>query len=71
MCAMGVIGSANPLHSVIFLILVFRDAAGFLLALTPKAESIAIMFLIIYVGAIAVSFPLVVTMIGTSTKGTN
>lgn len=63
MCAMGVIGSTNPIHSVIFLVLVFANTTGLLLTLTPKLEFIAIMFLIIYVGAIAVLFLFVVMML--------
>ena len=56
-----VIVSRNPIHSVIFLILVFCNAAGLLLLL--KIEFIAMMFLIIYVGAIAVLFLFVVMML--------
>ena len=53
-CAMGVIVSTNSIHSVISPILVFCNATGLLLTLSTKVEFIAIMFLIIYVGAIAV-----------------
>lgn len=56
-----VIVSRNPIHSVIFLILVFCNAAGLLILL--KIEFIAMMFLIIYVGAIAVLFLFVVMML--------
>lgn len=56
-----VIVSENPIHSVIFLILVFCNAAGLLILL--KIEFIAMMFLIIYVGAIAVLFLFVVMML--------
>ena len=56
-----VIASKNPIHSVVFLILVFCNATGLLLLL--KLEFIAIMFLIIYVGAIAVLFLFVVMML--------
>ena len=59
--AIMVIGSQNPIHSVIFLILVFCNATGFLMLL--KIEFIALMFLIIYVGAIAVLFLFVVMML--------
>ena len=62
-CAMGVIVSTNSIHSVIFLILVFCNATGLLITLSPKIEFIAIMFLIIYVGAIAVLFLFVVMML--------
>jgi len=63
MCAMGVIYNTNPIYSVIFLVLVFCNITGLFLTLTPKAEFIAIMFLIIYVGAIAVLFLFVVMML--------
>ena len=56
-----VIVSRNPIHSVIFLILVSCNAAGLLILL--KIEFIAMMFLIIYVGAIAVLFLFVVMML--------
>lgn len=59
--AIMVIGSKNPIHSVVFLILVFCNATGLLLLL--KLEFIAMMFLIIYVGAIAVLFLFVVMML--------
>lgn len=70
-CAMGVIVSTNSIHSVIFLILVFCNATGLLLVLTPKIEFIAIMFLIIYVGAIAVLFLFVVMMLNVREADTN
>lgn len=59
--ACGVIFSKNPIHSVIFLILVFCNATGLLLLF--KVELIAMMFIIIYVGAIAVLFLFVVMML--------
>lgn len=57
----GVIVSKNPVHSVIFLILVFCNATGLLLLF--KIELLAMMFIIIYVGAIAVLFLFVVMML--------
>jgi hypothetical protein len=57
----GVIISKNPIHSVIFLILVFCNATGLLLLF--KIELLAMMFMIIYVGAIAVLFLFVVMML--------
>lgn len=63
LCATSVIVSTNSIHSVIFLILVFCNATGLLVASSPKIEFIAIMFLIIYVGAIAVLFLFVVMML--------
>jgi len=59
--AVMVIATKNPIHSVVFLIVVFCNATGLLLLL--KIEFIAMMFLIIYVGAIAVLFLFVVMML--------
>ena len=49
-----VISSRNPVHSVLFLVLVFCNAAGLLLLL--ETEFLAMLFLVVYVGAIAVLF---------------
>lgn len=68
-CAMGVIVSTNSIHSVISSILVSRNATGLLLLHTSSAEFIAIMFLIIYVGAIAVLFLFVVMMLNVREGG--
>lgn len=68
-CAMGVIVSTNSIHSVISSILVFCNATGLLLLLSTRAEFIAIMFLIIYVGAIAVLFLFVVMMLNVREGG--
>lgn len=59
--AIMVILSRNPIHSVIFLILVFCNATGLLILL--RTEFLAMMFLIVYVGAIAVLFLFVVMML--------
>lgn len=56
-----VIVSKNPITSVVYLILTFCNATGLLILL--KIEFIAMMFLIIYVGAIAVLFLFVVMML--------
>jgi NADH-quinone oxidoreductase subunit J len=56
-----VIVSNNPIHSVVSLILVFTNVTGLLILL--KIEFIAMMFIIIYVGAIAVLFLFVVMML--------
>lgn len=56
-----VIGSNNPIHSVFFLVLSFFNAASLLILL--QAEFLAMLFLIIYVGAIAVLFLFVVMML--------
>ena len=55
-----VVHSANPIHSVLFLILVFCNSAGIVLLL--KAEFLAMVFVVVYVGAIAVLFLFVVMM---------
>ena len=56
-----VISSRNPVHSVLFLVLVFCNAAGLLLLL--ETEFLAMLFLVVYVGAIAVLFLFVVMML--------
>lgn len=66
--SIGVIGSAlmvisarNPVHSVLFLILAFVNAAG--LFLLAGAEFLAMILVIVYVGAVAVLFLFVVMML--------
>jgi NADH-quinone oxidoreductase subunit J len=59
--AFMVITVSNPVHSVLFLILVFVGAAALLLLL--EVEFLSLMFIIIYVGAIAVLFLFVVMML--------
>ena len=56
-----VIRSKNPVHSVLFLILVFCNAAGLLILL--HLDFFAMIFLVVYVGAIAVLFLFVVMML--------
>jgi NADH:ubiquinone oxidoreductase subunit 6 (subunit J) len=56
-----VIRARNPVHSVLFLILVFCNAAGLLLLL--GLDFFAMIFLVVYVGAIAVLFLFVVMML--------
>lgn len=51
----------NPVHSVLFLILTFFNSSAILLLL--NAEFLALIFIIIYVGAIAVLFLFVVMML--------
>ncbi len=59
--ALMVVTSKNPVDSVLFLILVFLNAAG--LTFLIEAEFIALIFIIIYVGAIAVLFLFIVMML--------
>lgn len=57
----GVILTKNPVHSILYLILTFCNATGLLILL--HAEFLALVFLIIYVGAIAVLFLFVIMML--------
>src|SRR5690349_6436450 len=57
----GVISSRNPVHSVLFLILSFFSAAG--LFVTLGAEFLAMLLVVVYVGAVAVLFLFVVMML--------
>ena len=56
-----VIQSRNPVYSVLFLILVFFNVAGLLILL--GLDFFALIFLVVYVGAIAVLFLFVVMML--------
>ncbi|MDX2073838.1 MAG: NADH-quinone oxidoreductase subunit J [Alphaproteobacteria bacterium] len=56
-----VIASKNSVHSVLFLILAFFNAAGLFVLI--GAEFIAMMLVIVYVGAVAVLFLFVVMML--------
>src|SRR3954470_640727 len=56
-----VITSRNPVHSVLFLILAFFNAAA--LFLIAGAEFLAMILVIVYVGAVAVLFLFVVMML--------
>ncbi len=60
--AVMVVTARNPVHAVLFLVLVFFNGAG--LFLTLGAEFLAFVLLIVYVGAIAVLFLFVVMMLG-------
>jgi NADH-quinone oxidoreductase subunit J len=59
--AVMVISSRNPVHSVLFLILAFVNAAGLFVLL--GAEFLAWILIIVYVGAVAVLFLFVVMML--------
>ncbi|ESR25121.1 NADH-quinone oxidoreductase subunit J [Lutibaculum baratangense] len=59
--AVMVIASRNPVHSVLFLILAFFNAAGLFLLL--GAEFLAMILVVVYVGAVAVLFLFVVMML--------
>jgi NADH-quinone oxidoreductase subunit J len=59
--AFMVIASRNPVHSVLFLILAFVNAAG--LFVMMGAEFLAMILVVVYVGAVAVLFLFVVMML--------
>jgi NADH-quinone oxidoreductase subunit J len=59
--AVMVIVSRNPVHSVLFLILAFVNAAG--LFVLMGAEFLAMILVVVYVGAVAVLFLFVIMML--------
>lgn len=59
--AFMVIASRNPVHSVLFLILTFVNAAGLFVLI--GAEFLAMILIVVYVGAVAVLFLFVVMML--------
>ena len=59
--AAAVVSSRNPVHSVLFLVLAFANAAG--LFLIAGAEFLALILLVVYVGAVMVLFLFVVMML--------
>ena len=58
---LAVITARNPVHSVLFLILAFFTAAGLFVML--GAEFLAMLLVVVYVGAVAVLFLFVVMML--------
>jgi NADH-quinone oxidoreductase subunit J len=59
--AIGVIGSKNPVHSALCLVLTFFTAAA--IWLLAQAEFLAIVLVLVYVGAVMVLFLFVVMML--------
>jgi NADH-quinone oxidoreductase subunit J len=59
--ALMVIAARNPVHSVLFLILAFVNASG--LFMLAGAEFLALILIVVYVGAVAVLFLFVVMML--------
>src|ERR1700686_5059315 len=59
--AVMVIVSRNPVHSVLFLILAFVNASG--LFMLMGAEFLAMILVVVYVGAVAVLFLFVIMML--------
>src|SRR6185312_5449160 len=60
-CTIAVITSKNPVHSILFLILVFLDTA--LLLIAHGIDFIGIFIIIVYVGAIAILFLFVLMLL--------
>ena len=56
-----VISARNPVHSVLFLILAFFNSAGLFVLI--GAEFLAMILVVVYVGAVAVLFLFVVMML--------
>ena len=65
--AIFVIFANNPVHSVLWLILTFFSVAGFFILV--GAEFLALLLMIVYVGALAVLFLFVVMMLNISFAG--
>src|ERR1700728_3521874 len=65
--AVMVIAARNPVHSVLFLILAFVSAAG--LFVLMGAEFLAMILIVVYVGAVAVLFLFVVMMLDVDFAG--
>jgi NADH-quinone oxidoreductase subunit J len=61
LAALAVVVARNPVHSVLFLITVFFSAAGLFVML--GAEFLAMLLIVVYVGAVAVLFLFVVMML--------
>ncbi len=59
--ALCVVIAKNPVHSVLFLITVFFSAAGMFVLM--GAEFLAMLLVVVYVGAVAVLFLFVVMML--------
>jgi NADH-quinone oxidoreductase subunit J len=59
--ALCVVSAKNPVHSVLFLITVFFSAAGMFVLM--GAEFLAMLLVVVYVGAVAVLFLFVVMML--------
>ena len=59
--ALAVVAARNPVHSVLFLITAFFSAAGLFVLL--GAEFLAMLLVVVYVGAVAVLFLFVVMML--------
>src|SRR6201986_4513717 len=58
--AVMVIASRNPVHSVLFLLLAFVNASGLFILIAP--DFLAMILVVVYVGAVAVLFFSVIIM---------
>lgn len=59
--AIALVNARNPVHAVLFLVIVFANVSSLLLLL--QMEFMALVFLVVYIGAIAVLFLFVVMML--------
>ncbi|MAQ07783.1 MAG: NADH:ubiquinone oxidoreductase subunit J [SAR116 cluster bacterium] len=66
---LGVVSSKNPVYSVLFLILAFINSA--ILFLFLNAEFLAMLLIVVYVGAVAVLFLFVVMMLNVKNEEKN
>ena len=64
-----VIFAKNPIYSVLFLVLVFFNSVAILILM--NAEFLGMIFMIVYVGAIAILFLFVVMMLNLKTNELN
>jgi NADH-quinone oxidoreductase subunit J len=64
-----VVLSKNPVHSILCLVLVFFNSAGLLIIL--GAEFLAMLFIVVYVGAVAVLFLFVIMLLNIKLVKTN
>ena len=69
LAALGVVCFKNPVHSTLSLIFAFINSAGLFILL--QAEFLAMMVVIVYVGAVAVLFLFVIMMLDTKCQDAN
>jgi NADH-quinone oxidoreductase subunit J len=60
-CSIAVITTYNPIHCILFLVLVFFNVASLLIFL--GVDFLALLFLIVYIGAVAVLFLFIIMML--------
>lgn len=65
-CALGVVLSRNPVHSVLFLILTFFAISGHYILM--NAQFLAIVNIIVYAGAIMVLFLFVIMLMNLNSE---